>query len=288
MAEQQSLFKESQPQPETPGTSEDVTETAPAPATKRRGRKSLKETAATAEKEADETADTMTADEPEAEQTATGAEEQPEDGKEEENEMNMENIIPEEAYAAAGNGTDDETDSELIAQLQAKINAHNEDTSEKREAMANGVWEGDPADGTDFIPVVDLPIEDQMALPNYDMFDNPTVPVDMNTVVYTPRMEQEAMTAFDFEDIITANGVLEIMPDGSILLNGTPCDAPGSIEFKELATTLARLKASADKGNISTIVTISADSDSPHQASMSVLDACAKAGIKQVSFAEAN
>lgn len=62
----------------------------------------------------------MTADEPEAEQTATGAEEQPEDGKEEENEMNMENIIPEEAYAAAGNGTDDETDSELIAQLQAK------------------------------------------------------------------------------------------------------------------------------------------------------------------------
>lgn len=90
VAEQQSLFKESQTQPETSGTSEDVTETAPAPATKRRGRKSLKETAATAEKEADETAETMTADEPEAEQTATGAEEQPEDGKEEENEMNME------------------------------------------------------------------------------------------------------------------------------------------------------------------------------------------------------
>ena len=36
VAEQQSLFKESQPQPETSGTSEDVTETAPAPATKRR------------------------------------------------------------------------------------------------------------------------------------------------------------------------------------------------------------------------------------------------------------
>ena len=82
VAEQQSLFKESQPQPETPGTSEDITETAPAPATKRRGRKSLKETAATAEMEADETAETMTADEPEAEQTTTGAEEQPEDGKE--------------------------------------------------------------------------------------------------------------------------------------------------------------------------------------------------------------
>ena len=33
VAEQQSLFKESQTQPETSGTSEDVTETAPAPAT---------------------------------------------------------------------------------------------------------------------------------------------------------------------------------------------------------------------------------------------------------------
>ena len=42
----------------------------------------------------------MTADEPEAEQTATGAEEQPENGKEEENEMNMENIMPENAMAA--------------------------------------------------------------------------------------------------------------------------------------------------------------------------------------------
>ncbi len=113
--------------------------------------------------------------------------------------------------------------------------------------------------------------------------------------MYLP-IQQEAdlmftLPAFDTQTkgvTMPSEQIVEIMPDGSILLNGTPCDAPGSIEFKELATTLARLKASADKGNISTIVTISADSDSPHQASMSVLDACAKAGIKQVSFAEAN
>ena len=213
VAEQQSLFKESQTQPETSGTSEDVTETAPAPATKRRGRKSLKETAATAEKEADETAETMTADEPEAEQTATGAEEQPKDGKEEENEMNMENIIPEEAYAAAGNGTDDETDSELIAQLQAKINAHNEDTSEKREAMANGVWEGDPGDGTEFIPIVDLPIEDQGVVPTFDIFDNPTNIMPQSQPTYTQTAVPESVK-YDFSDIISANGVLEVMPDG--------------------------------------------------------------------------
>ena len=122
--------------------------------------------------------------------------------------------VPEAGYSPGEDEDDTESQSDLLAQLQAKVNAHNELADEKREAIVSGVWEGDPADGTDFIPVVDLPIEDQMALPNYDMFDNPTVPVDMNTVVYTPRMEQEAMTAFDFEDIITANGVLEIMPDG--------------------------------------------------------------------------
>ena len=65
-------------------------------------------------------------------------------------------------------------------------------------------------------------------------------------------------------------------------------DAPGEVEFKELASTLVRLRASADKSGIATIVTIYPDADSPHQAAISVLDACAKAGIKQVSFAEAD
>lgn len=81
--------------------------------------------------------------------------------------------------------------------------------------------------------------------------------------------------------------MVEIAPDGSIFLNGTPMDQPGEIEFSELASTLRRLKLSADRSGISTIVTIYPDADSPHQASISVLDACAKAGIKQVSFSEA-
>ena len=81
--------------------------------------------------------------------------------------------------------------------------------------------------------------------------------------------------------------MVEIAPDGSIFLNGTPMDQPGEIEFNELASTLRRLKLSADRSGISTIVTIYPDADSPHQASISVLDACAKAGIKQVSFSEA-
>ena len=35
-----------------------------------------------------------------------------------------------------------------------------------------GFWEGDPGDGTDFIIVQDIPVEDNGAIPYYDMFDN--------------------------------------------------------------------------------------------------------------------
>ena len=123
-------------------------------------------------------------------------------------------VVPEAEYTPNENNEDINEESDLIAQLQAKVNAHNEIADEKREAIASGVWEGDPGDGTDFITVVDLPIEDQMAVPSFDMFDNPTTPIDINTVTYASNAEQDIEAAFDFEDIITANGVLEVMPDG--------------------------------------------------------------------------
>lgn len=123
-------------------------------------------------------------------------------------------IVPEAEYTTEKHVDDSNNQSDLIAQLQAKVNAHNEIADEKREAIESGIWEGDPGDGTDFITVVDLPIEDQLAVPNFDMFDNPTTPMDMNSVAYVSHMEQDISPAFDFENIITANGVLEIMPDG--------------------------------------------------------------------------
>ena len=124
-------------------------------------------------------------------------------------------VVPEAEYETNEPDEDSADQSDLIAKLQAKVNAHNEMADETREAMVMGVWDGDPGDGTDFIPVVDLPIEDQMATPNFDMFDNPTSPVDINRVAYAQHHEpDEIESTFDFADIITANGVLEIMPDG--------------------------------------------------------------------------
>ena len=211
--EQQSLFKDNLPQPEIPAVTEDTNEPE-APATaKRRVRKTKKETDVMPEQETNTTEETVKSEVQEAEPTVPVMEEQPEVVTEPENEMQMDNIIPEEAFASAGSENGDEADSDLIAQLQAKINAHNEDANEKREAMANGIWEGDPGDGTEFIPIVDLPIEDQGVVPTYDIFDNPTNIMPQSQPTY-PQAPIAESTKYDFSDIISANGVLEVMPDG--------------------------------------------------------------------------
>lgn len=127
-------------------------------------------------------------------------------------------FIPEAEYAG-NNGSDEQADTNLLAQLQAKINAHNEKESagETGEETPTGVWSGDPADGTDFITVVDLPIEDHGAIPSYDIFDNPTMPVvpAQNAAQGARRQSNgEEEAKYDFSDIIKATGVLEVMPDG--------------------------------------------------------------------------
>ncbi|MFA4046180.1 transcription termination factor Rho [Prevotella sp. PCHR] len=130
-----------------------------------------------------------------------------------ENTLSSEDVIPEAEFANnTGNVNDEHKD--LLEQLQAKVNAHNENQEESREVAIDSVWEGDPCDGTDFIPVVDLPIEDHSALPNYDIFDNPTAPVVPQNMSFRQPVPANDTSLYDFSDIITANGVLEVMPDG--------------------------------------------------------------------------
>ena len=139
--------------------------------------------------------------------------------------------IPEAAF---GSSSDTSDNKELMAQLQAKMNAQNEEnvptneeapiastTAPRNNAPAprnfgvnsNGVWEGDPGDGTDFIPVVDLPIEDQAAIPTFDMFDRPMTPTNLPAPA-APTAKQVQEPLYDFSNIIKSNGVLEVMPDG--------------------------------------------------------------------------
>ena len=137
-----------------------------------------------------------------------------EDNTEKQNSVEETNLIPEQDFSnAADNGVSDA--AALAAQLQAKLNAQNEKAGEQTVAQdATGIWEGDPGDGTDFIPVVDLPIEDQAAMPTFDIFDRPTTPTATATPVPQPVQQKKAESTFDFTNIITSNGVLEVMPDG--------------------------------------------------------------------------
>ena len=132
-------------------------------------------------------------------------------------------VIPEATF----NGSEEAADgSELMAQLQAKMNAQNGEkiaepaptkTPVNTPANPDGIWEGDPGDGTDFIPVVDLPIEDQAAIPSFDIFDRPmtpNAPVANNQPAAPAATAEPEQQSYDFTDIISSNGVLEVMPDG--------------------------------------------------------------------------
>ena len=215
--EQSSLFKEL---PEKEVEEQDVAEEPAKPAPKKRGRKSKAELAALAA-EAELAAIAAEAKAKAEEEAASNEEQTVEEPVQETVEPSQESteptpdFIPEAEFAAGANPEENGEQQNLFAQLQAKVNDHNKQTEEVREEAENGIWSGDPGDGTDFITVVDLPIEDHAVLPNYDMFDNPTTPVNTPAAAPTFNAQQEPSKAeYDFSDIITANGVLEVMPDG--------------------------------------------------------------------------
>jgi biopolymer transport protein ExbD len=79
--------------------------------------------------------------------------------------------------------------------------------------------------------------------------------------------------------------IVDVYPNGLILLNGAPMDGFDDREMKRFTRTLTRLKQSSDRAGIDTVVKIQADPDSPHQRAIDVLNACANAKVKKVSFA---
>ena len=201
---QPSLFKEEvapKKASETEKTPEEILASMP----KHRGRKSKAELEAIAAAEA-----ALKAKEEAKKMEAKSQEETKPIVEETIPEAMEDNFIPEDHFSSIPVKEDAENKEELLARLQEKVNAHN-----NTEVVPEGVWAGDPGDGTDFIPIVDLPIEDQGAVPNYDMFDQPTMPTQTPS---TPAMYDAPVVsneeAYDFTNIIKANGVLEVMPDG--------------------------------------------------------------------------
>ena len=185
-------------------------------------------------------------------QSATEAE-QPEEATADNQQTAPEQVaVPEEQFSA-GNAESANISGDLQAMLQAKMNAQNaaapapaaapvpvEEAKEKAtektatdkkqesapihytegmkvELDADGTWKGDPGDGTDFILVVDIPIEDQAAIPTVDIFDRPTTPQTshQHTPAAAPaaKNKQEA-PAYDFSNLVKSNGVLEVISEG--------------------------------------------------------------------------
>jgi len=204
-ASQQSLFKDL-PESKEEKTEEKSPEEILASIPKHRGRKSKAELEAIAAAEAALKA--KSEETPQVEEPAEAV-------QEEKAEPSVpEDFIPEDQFSNTPSQEENEGKEELLARLQEKVNAHNMNMDAGYATTPDGVWAGDPGDGTDFIPVVDLPIEDQGVVPNYDMFDQPTLPPQMPSTPIYDNVPSVNNAAYDFSDIIKANGVLEVMPDG--------------------------------------------------------------------------
>jgi len=217
-----------------------------APAPKKRGRKSKAELAAIAAAEAAQKAeeqqesDAETSEKPEAEEKTASKqkaakqsktkkqkaeakatdEEMPETGTTvdatEAHEVLAETVeaIPEADFMSESYDTDDRG---LLEQLQERMAQRNRDTdlNNPNQMTPDGIWAGDPGDGTDFITVVDIPIEDQGALPTLDMFDRPVIQQTQEPQpIVTQTNGSSLQGKYDFGDMITGNGVLELMQDG--------------------------------------------------------------------------
>ena len=228
--EQKSLFNETDMEAKTveENTKAENPEEVLATMPKHRGRKSKKEleiiaAAEAAQKapDAEETTESSAAEENVAEaKTAEAAEKEaandaPEATAATQKQADIpEFAIPEAQFNTAANSDNDSEKEDLLAQLQAKIKDRGKERKTAPEETRAGVWEGDPGDGTDFIIAVDIPIEDQGAVPNYDMFDNPTIGMANQQSFQRQAPTRPTEEKFDFTNLINANGVLEVMSDG--------------------------------------------------------------------------
>jgi transcription termination factor Rho len=185
------------------------------------------------------------------EDTKTNKKETPDKTKVEQNEKDNSTLSPEEELASLPKhrGRKTKREIELLAMIEESNNEDKKETEEKEtetnvseekvettqqqtkdDSNISGLqqktmdrqndvdyWEGDPGDGTDFIPIVDVPIEDSEMTPTYDMFDTPSY---YNTAPYRqPSMdinvlEETNQAEYDFDDLIDCNGVMELLGEG--------------------------------------------------------------------------
>lgn len=79
---------------------------------------------------------------------------------------------------------------------------------------------------------------------------------------------------------------IDILVDGTVLLNGMPTDNPGNRTLPNLTRTLSQLKQSSDRAGLKTLVIIQPDPETYQQSVVNVLNALKEVGIQSISFGE--
>ena len=79
--------------------------------------------------------------------------------------------------------------------------------------------------------------------------------------------------------------IIEVMSDGRIVLNNTVYGtAGGEREMPELVATLRRFKAACDAARTKALISIFAEDEARHGRVIDAMNACAGAGLKNVTF----
>jgi biopolymer transport protein ExbD len=95
-----------------------------------------------------------------------------------------------------------------------------------------------------------------------------------------PGVVQQAV-AVDMPD----EQIIEVRANGRIFLNGREYGTVDSQEFPELVFTLDRYRQASDAARNKALITIWAEDEAKHQRVIDVMNACAAAGIENVTFA---
>lgn len=78
--------------------------------------------------------------------------------------------------------------------------------------------------------------------------------------------------------------IIEVRETGHVILNEQQYDSPDSRELPNLVNMLTRYRLSSQSAKIPALITIMADDGTRHQRVIDVMNACAEAGIKNVTF----
>ena len=79
---------------------------------------------------------------------------------------------------------------------------------------------------------------------------------------------------------------IDILIDGTVMLNGMPTDTPGDYTLPNLTRTLMQLKLSSDRAGLKTLVIIQPDPEAYQQSVVNVINALKAVGISSISFGE--